>query len=126
MGNDKSSESKKISEKGWQLVQQGESTEALKAFENAIALDSLNSQAWRGYGSTLVLLGRYLEAVEAFRKAIKLDPAYAPAWNNKGIALGSLERHQEALEAFEKAISLNPTYPGLAWQGPCSHQAGEV
>lgn len=50
MDNDKSIESRQVSEKGWQLVQQGESTEALKAFENAIALDSLNPQAWRGYG----------------------------------------------------------------------------
>jgi tetratricopeptide (TPR) repeat protein len=92
----------------------GEAPAALESFDEALALDPVNAQAWYNRGVALDDLARYQEALESYDKALALDPKDALAWNNRGIALGNLGRYQDALESYDKAVALDPK-DALAW-----------
>ena len=51
----------------------GNYSEALTAFDNAIALDPSNARAWNNRGIALGEQGNYTEALNAFDKAIKIN-----------------------------------------------------
>jgi tetratricopeptide (TPR) repeat protein len=92
----------------------GRHTEALAAYDRAIALDPKYALAWNNKGNALYYLGRYAEALACYDRVIALDPKYALAWNGKGAALDDLGRYGEALAACDRAIALDPKN-ALAW-----------
>ena len=86
---------------------------ASQAFDKAIQIDPVNSEAWLGKAQILTYLGKHIESLEAFQKALdvangtlKKNPSDAVAWQSKGIALTSLDREDEADRSFEKSIDL--------------------
>jgi tetratricopeptide (TPR) repeat protein len=80
--------------------------EAIKAYDEAIRLDSNNVLAWYTKGIALDNMGKYDEAIKASDEAIRLDPEHKWAWYTKGLALKALGRTTEANAAFAKAKEL--------------------
>jgi len=127
-------------EKGSTLEKEGNTDQALAAFDKALALSPNHLVAWNKKGSLLSSLGRASEALAAFRirDAIverELDLALgwpsgalavfgnAPStgafdgddWNAKGVALQQQGRTLQAKAAFEKCIEINPANV-FAWR----------
>jgi tetratricopeptide (TPR) repeat protein len=93
---------------GQALYRLDDRLEAIKNFDQAIALDANFADAHGNRANILVDAGFPDEALKSFDHALSLNPASAPDWLNRGALLQTLGRHQEALESFDKAIASNP------------------
>jgi len=91
------------------ILEQQQPLEALKLYEQALALKPNFADAWQNKGVALHKLGRYSEAVSAFDKAIALKPNSADAWSNRGAALWALKDFDKAIASMDKAIQVDPS-----------------
>jgi tetratricopeptide (TPR) repeat protein len=60
--------------KGNTLYSLGRMEDAIKAYDQAIALDSQFAAAWSNKGVALSNLDKYDEAIEAYDRALAIDP----------------------------------------------------
>ena len=90
-----------------QLLEEGESDEALAAYEQAATLEPENADAWFGGGYVLRMLGRADAAIEHFDRALALGPGFAFAWTQQGLALAAVGRYDEAIAASERSTALD-------------------
>ena len=60
--------------KGKDFLENGQDSEALGCFEQAIFLDPNDSELWNNKAVSLRSMGRYEEAIECFNKSLELDP----------------------------------------------------
>ncbi|MFC1783326.1 FlgO family outer membrane protein, partial [Planctomycetota bacterium] len=93
--------------------------EAIKFFEEAVAIDPAYAQAHAGLADAYILQNWYTgvpgylcfpPARKAAEKAIKIDADLAEAHTSMGRILWSERKYQRAKKEFEKAIELNPHY----------------
>ncbi len=89
-------------------LQTGAFPTAVTAFQQVLASDPENSEAYVGLGRTYDSLGRTAEAEQAFRSAIKIRPACWSCYNVLGIFLNKHTRYAEAAEAWRKVTELAP------------------
>jgi len=82
--------------------------EALKCAEQAVALESNNTDAWVALGIAASSLDNYERALEAFRKAAEVGKPSAELWRLQAIALWFLTRYDEALKCAQQAVTLEP------------------
>jgi serine/threonine protein kinase len=80
---------------------------ALKAYLNALELDSSRSNLWLALGDAYFALENYTAALRAYEQAVRLNPNEASSWSNRGTALDALGRRKEAMECYERADQLN-------------------
>jgi tetratricopeptide (TPR) repeat protein len=98
-------------------MQLGQTQEAVKQLERALAQDSRMPDAWTNLGSALLQLDRLEESAAASRKALELRSDFAMAHNNLGLALLALEQVDQAKEHITEAIKLGyPVHPQLIAQ----------
>ncbi len=93
---------------GKALERKGEHLEAVKSFDEAIALDANFAEAHGNRASILAAAGLVDEALAGFERALALDPKAAADWINRGALLQELGRHAEALASYDKALALAP------------------
>lgn len=107
------------------LVLQGQYTEALDLYREAIDLDPYSSQVWNRLGIAQMKVGRFPDAVESFQKALDIDPYYTVAWKNKGDALQAQEQYQAAIDSYDRALAIyaNDLYT-LYEKGVCLQKMG--
>jgi tetratricopeptide (TPR) repeat protein len=91
------------------LKAQGQLAEAIKAFEQAVAIDPSNVTAHYNLGVAHRARGYLEPAIAAYQQAIKLQPNYAEAYQNLGVALFKLGKLPESLNAFNQALGLYRT-----------------
>ena len=97
------------------LANEGKYQEALKAADDALALNatSINHLIQANRAGILVMLGRYEDAITAADSALSvsgnLTTTHSIAYYNKGDALRHLGRTDEARDMFNKAQALDPT-----------------
>ncbi|TSA17525.1 MAG: tetratricopeptide repeat protein [Nitrosopumilales archaeon] len=72
---------------GNERAKEGDTEEALIAYDKALELDPNHVSAWNNKGITLSRLKRFEEAIMCYDKAIEIEPQYANAWYNKANAL---------------------------------------
>jgi tetratricopeptide (TPR) repeat protein len=60
--------------KGKDYLENGEYSEALGCFEQAIFLNQNDAELWNFKAVSLRSMGRYDEAIECFNKSLEIDP----------------------------------------------------
>ncbi|MEE9523554.1 MAG: tetratricopeptide repeat protein [Thermodesulfovibrionales bacterium] len=101
------------------LLEKGDLDEALKTFDESIALNSDFSDSYRGRGITLMQMERFDESVRMFDKAIEIDGSSALAFANRGVLNDRVGRYEDAIKDYRKALELDPKLtkgPGLIWR----------
>ncbi len=82
--------------------------EALKAYDEALAVDPCHIQSLFNKAVVLQMLGRVPEALICYDRALEVNPNDSETWGNRGIALRSLGRTEEAIESYYKGLGINP------------------
>lgn len=90
------------------LYQQGNLTEAIAAYESAVAADPTNPNIYVELARLQVWKGRYEDAITNTQNALLKNPNHPMAHAVQGWALGNLDRYGEAEVALKKAITLDP------------------
>jgi tetratricopeptide (TPR) repeat protein len=98
-------------ERGNALAHLKWASDALAAYDQAIAADPRHAVAWTNKAVALQMLGRLEEAETACGQALALDPANAGAPFIMGNILCALDRAAQAVGYYERAIALRPIYP---------------
>lgn len=77
---------------------------ALTCFDEVIALDPTNAEAFVKKGMALERLGTLDDAIDCYDRAIALDNSMTMAYLSKGGVFNRLERYGEALQCYEQAL----------------------
>ena len=93
---------------GYVLVAQGRPAEAIKHYQEALAINPNYSEVINNLGTALLNQGRLDEAAKYYHRALEIYPDFAEAYNNLGILLTKQGQTVEAIEQYRKAIELNP------------------
>ncbi|HBW57172.1 MAG TPA: hypothetical protein DEF27_04960 [Oscillatoriales bacterium UBA8482] len=98
---------------GLTLLDQGETWDAIDAFNQAIALNPNNPEAYfnRGIARTLLAANigeptRAPNPIEDYTEAIRLNPGFADAYYNRALAYLKLRNKVNARSDFQKAAEL--------------------
>ena len=83
-------------------------SEAVAAYEKALALDSENAEIYNAMGVVYSILNEHELAIELINKAIYYKPMASHLHNNLGFAYLRWEHVSEAAGAFNRALRLNP------------------
>ncbi|OSO89634.1 hypothetical protein B7O87_10735 [Cylindrospermopsis raciborskii CENA303] len=94
--------------KGLSLESNGNDTEAIGAFEQAVKAKFDFSVAWNRLTALNIKFGRLRMALAATNQAIKLKPRDTSLYSQKFYILISLTMYQQAVEVMDQAILLNP------------------
>ena len=91
-------------------AQKKNSLEAVKLFDQALAINPGNPFLLNNRGNALKELKRYEEALASYEKAIAGKSDYADAFYNHGVALNELQRYEEAVASYDRVMTLRPGY----------------
>ncbi|GAB4426184.1 MAG: hypothetical protein OHK0039_44110 [Bacteroidia bacterium] len=97
-------------DKGIEFFNQRKYQEALKAFDQAIALDPQDANPWNGKGIVLNTLGQHPEALTAFDQAIALDPQFSYPWPGKGLVFQATHNLPAAHTCYLRCFALDRNY----------------
>ena len=92
---------------------------ALAHFEQGLAWDPKNVEAWQAKAATLGRLTRYEESLAAFDVTLRLKPDYAFAWWHRGCLNASTGHRDEALSDLGHAIAADSTMKSWPFQDEC-------
>jgi len=95
---------------GYALLQQGNASEAITQYEQALRLRPDYAEAHNNLGNALLQQGKVPEAIMQYEQALRLRPDYAEAHNNLATVLFQLGKMEEASGHFEQAVRLNPKF----------------
>ena len=98
---------------GRAYLDDGRLDDAVRIFEDVLALDYQNFQAHFGLGLALYRKGDVKGALFEFDQVTRLFPDRFEGWYNLAVAYADLGRWEEATEAFKRALALG-TEQGLA------------
>lgn len=101
-------EADKLKETGEKLFRKKDFKHAAEIFEQAIALDHNDINAWNGLGNCLFSQNDHKAALLAFEQVRVLDPKNAVAWYKVGVTKLELKDNAGAMEALKYAIYLSP------------------
>jgi tetratricopeptide (TPR) repeat protein len=96
---------------GFLYAEKGELSEAVPAFERALALQPDDAALCFNAAFTLQRAGDHERAMQLFLRAIALDPTLDRAWYGLGLSLAHLGRYEEAIPRFKEAARLQPFNP---------------
>ncbi|HWS90350.1 MAG TPA: tetratricopeptide repeat protein [Pyrinomonadaceae bacterium] len=95
---------------GARFALEGRLAEAARSFEQAVALDPSNGNAFYALGNVYAEMGRWADAINAYYRAVSLNKEDVEALNNLGVALGMRGQHVQAAGAFQRAIKVYPKW----------------
>ena len=96
--------------RGLAYLQARQYPEALRDFEQAMALNPRDPNAYVGRGTLFTRTGSHERALADFGRAIELDPAYAEPYAKRCFTKMLLDRPRDALPDCEKAVALKPRH----------------
>lgn len=85
-------------------------SEALAAYEQALAIKAEFPDACYNRGVALQDLGRYDDAIASYDRAIALRPGYVEALYNRGNALRATGQYEAAVASYDQAIAVRPVH----------------
>jgi predicted O-linked N-acetylglucosamine transferase (SPINDLY family) len=89
---------------------EGRLADALKAYDQAIAVAPEFARAHLNRGNALMGLQDFDASIKAFETALRHDPALAGAHYNLGNVFARQQRYEEACSAYQEALSLQPGF----------------
>lgn len=89
----------------------GNYAEALKEFDRALRMDSLDADLYRERAATYERLNHDSAAISDYKRAIELRPSYWAGYHGLGVFYSNRKQYQIALEAFREATRLAPENP---------------
>ncbi|NMB80017.1 MAG: tetratricopeptide repeat protein [Methanomicrobiales archaeon] len=110
-------------EKGNSLILSGNFSDAITAYDRAIALEPGYFEAYNGKADALNQDGEFSEALKESSRCLDLNPGYVKGWINRGQILYNIgyyyediqknqekadEYYREQLLAFDRAVQLEP------------------
>lgn len=99
---------------------------ALQYFENAIRVDSLNTEAHYAKAMYYQTQRKYKEAKEVFKRALRINMDYTEAHYNIGWMLLQQDSAKKALREFERVLTTRPDYAKAYYnKGLCHEILGE-
>jgi tetratricopeptide (TPR) repeat protein len=90
--------------KGQTLLNMGQAEKAITCFDDALAAQPGNAEAWIKKGAALEKLNRLSDAIECYDQAIAANEGMTLAYLYKGGVFNKMERYNEALSCYEKAL----------------------
>lgn len=90
--------------KGQSMLSLDDAQAAVECFEEVLALDPNNAEAWVRKGAALERLQQLDQAIECYNRALAADSSLTIAYLHKGGLFNRMERFSEALECYEKAL----------------------
>jgi tetratricopeptide (TPR) repeat protein len=97
-----------FNELGIAYHRQGKISQAIQAYQSALARDPENPVIMKNLGDAFYLKQEYSQAIELFQKILQANPRFQQAHSSLGLAYYQLQRYQESLEEFEIVLKLNP------------------
>ena len=105
----------------------GRYDEAVKNFNDALATDPANAQAYRELASVYESRGEIDQAVSTMKRSIQLNPDYWSGHNRLGVIYWRDNKFEDAIEKFEKVIELTPdNYVGYMNLGIVYYSLGRL
>jgi Flp pilus assembly protein TadD len=92
-----------LAQQGWQLWQERKMGEAAAKFEESVAMDAENANAWNGLGWAHFNGGESEKAVPAFEKCVELEPEHPAGLNGLGQVYLSWGEFETAEKYLTKA-----------------------
>jgi tetratricopeptide (TPR) repeat protein len=99
---------------GQVLISSGNYTDAVYAFDRAIAIEPGFFEAWNEKADALNRAHRYSDALNASDHSLALNQTYVAGWINRGYILYNLGKYEDEITAYETAIAIDPKSPE-AW-----------
>jgi tetratricopeptide (TPR) repeat protein len=97
-------------DRGWDLVQRGDSRGAELSARRALELDAQSPEAYNLLGYVAALQGDFDDAIEHYRQAIALDDTYLEAMLNAAeVYIHPLGDFDEAIDMCDQALDLAET-----------------
>ena len=96
-------------EKGTELVNQGDSMQAVTWLDKALSIDPNNLMALVSKGSALRDMGKYQEAIVTYDKVLTIDPNDVYAIGGKADSLYGSGQYGQAVTLIDKALKLAPS-----------------
>jgi len=96
--------------KAFTFMEVGKFDGAIECFQQVIALDPAQHEAYNNMGVCLGRLNRIDDAVAAIEKATMLKGDYAEAWSNLGGLYELQQRYEDGIRACHRAIELKPRW----------------
>jgi tetratricopeptide (TPR) repeat protein len=104
----------------------GQDAAAIEAYNQAIAIDPTDPNAFVGRGDMLAGRNLFDEAIADYAEAVRLDPAHSRAFAGRGIVLYLQRRDQAAIADFDRAIALDPNFlKAYAYRGAAHSRLGQ-
>ncbi|KAJ1519420.1 hypothetical protein ONE63_004712 [Megalurothrips usitatus] len=103
-----------LKEKGNAALQQGNYSEAVKFYTEAIALDPENHVLYSNRSAAYAKDDQFALALADAEKTVSLKPEWGKGYSRKGSALAYLGRTDEAIEAYEEGLRVDPNNAQLA------------
>jgi tetratricopeptide (TPR) repeat protein len=97
-----------LTTEGNQFLSQGDYAEAVKKFEQAVAISPDQEDLHYNLAIALAGLGKTAEAKKHYEEALRIFPEYAEAHNNLGNLLMNESKLEEAIGRFREAIKYSP------------------
>lgn len=98
----------KLVAEGNELLQQGNYSEALSRYDQALRIDPADEDLHYNLGIALAKLGKIDEAKKQYEEALRIFPDYVEVHNNLGNLLMNEKKLAEAIEHFQQAIRIMP------------------
>ena len=97
-------------DRGWDLVQRGDSRGAEISARRALEIDSQSPEAYNLLGYVAALQGEFEDAIEHYRQAIALDDTYLEAMLNAAeVYIHPLGEYEQAINMCDLALDLAET-----------------
>jgi tetratricopeptide (TPR) repeat protein len=94
-------------DRGWDLVQRGDSRGAELSARRALEIDSQSPEAYNLLGYVAALKGEFEDAIENYRQAIALDDTYLEAMLNAAeVYIHPISDYDEAISMCDQALDL--------------------
>ena len=95
---------------GVAFFQHGFLREAEQAFQQVVAANPEDADAFYNLGTLYLRRNSPEEAKRNLEQALQLRPNYAEAWNNLGMLAAQQGNNEEAIHSFQRSLELRPSY----------------